>query len=265
MPKVTLTTIIALSVLLVAAPGTDSAHGSTPAVLARQSATLGLSHALVTGHVSQVECPAGAPDSTACFQSSSKGVVPGLGATSEQSLLFVEDPDTSCERWHSSPVLTVLGKGEIDLSVRPPGDCVIPTTGILAASLVFTVTGGSGIYAGASGSGTVLARGGPGTTNRYTDTFNGSVTVPGLEFDLTPPVLSGAISKTVLAPRKAKVVRVTYTVTARDEGQGSVPVTCKPHSGSRFKIGRTKVTCSATDSSGNTATKRFAITVKRRR
>jgi len=142
---------------------------------------------------------------------------------------------------------------------------VVPTTGVLNASLVFTVTSGSGVYAGASGQGTFVTRGGPGTTGRNADTLADSLTVPGLVLDLTPPALSGAVSKTVVAPSKAKAVRVTFTIKARDSGHGSVPVTCKPPSGSRFKLGRTRVVCSATDSSGNTAKARFTITVKRRR
>jgi hypothetical protein len=224
-----------------------------------------------------VECPPGTDASTACFQTSGNGLVPGLGVVSEQYLNYVEDADSSCERWHSSPVLTVQGKGKLDLSVRPPNGCVVPTTGVLNGSLVFTVTGGSGIYAGASGQGTFVTRGGPGTTGRNTDTLGGSLTVPNLVFDVTPPVLSGAVSKTVVAPRHAKAVRVAYKVTGKDTGPSipppncttakcdSVPVTCKPRSGSRFKLGRTTVLCSATDDSGNKATARFAITVKRRR
>jgi hypothetical protein len=60
-------------------------------------------------------------------------------------------------------------------------------------------------------------------------------------------------------------VRVTYKVTATDDVDGPVPVACRPSSGSRFKIGRTIVTCSASDKTGNTATARFTVTVKRRR
>ena len=215
--------------------------------------------------MSQVDCPPGTPASTACFQSVTKGLVRGLGLVSERNFNFVDDADTSCERWHSNPVVTVRGKGDIDLSVHQAGECVVSTSGVLAASIVFTVTGGTGIYAGASGSGSGSTHGAPGYTNRQTDTFSGTLTVSGLEFDVTPPVLVGATSKIAFAPRNAKVARVSYSVTGRDEGHGSVPVTCKPRSGSTFRVGRTGVTCSATDSSGNTASKKFVVTVKRRR
>jgi hypothetical protein len=254
MPKM-LAPLVLLGVLLVAAPMAP----------ARTAGTLQLSHASLAGRINQTECPSGTPVGAACFQTSGTGIVPGLGIVSEQYLNVVEDPDSSCERWHSNPVLTVRGKGELDLSVRPPNGCVVPTTGVLNASLVFTVTGGSGIYAGASGEGTLETRGGPGTTGRNTDTLGGSVTVYGLVFDLTKPVLRGAVSKTVLVRGNAIGARVRYTVSARDPGHGSVRVACKPRSGSRFKLGRTRVVCSATDSSGNKASARFTVTVKRRR
>ena len=82
---------------------------------------------------------------------------------------------------------------------------------------------------------------------------------------MTPPTLSGAVNKKVRARRGSKRVRVTYRVTASDAVDGSVPVSCQPRSGSRFKIGRTFVKCSATDSSANTVTARFAIVVKAQR
>jgi hypothetical protein len=63
----------------------------------------------------------------------------------------------------------------------------------------------------------------------------------------------------------ARRARVTYAVHASDAVDGTVPVSCRPRSGSRFRIGRTVVRCSATDSSGNTATARFTVRVKRRR
>jgi HYR domain len=93
----------------------------------------------------------------------------------------------------------------------------------------------------------------------------GTLSVPGLEFDVSPPVLKGIVSKTVRAPRGAKRMRVRYNVSARDEVDGAVRASCRPKSGSRFRIGRTVVNCSATDGSGNMATARFRITVKPRR
>ncbi|MFH9476157.1 VWA domain-containing protein [Streptomyces anulatus] len=55
--------------------------------------------------------------------------------------------------------------------------------------------------------------------------------------------------------------RIAYTATATDPQDGAVPVTCTPPSGSLFPVGTTTVTCSATDSAGNTGadTARFEV------
>jgi hypothetical protein len=133
------------------------------------------------------------------------------------------------------------------------------------------ITSGSGIYAGASGSGTLsktLIPGSTGVVERGPfgkDTWDGTLLVAGLAFDTTAPVLRGATAKTVVRPRGAKLVRVTYRVSAVDETDGAVPVSCVPRTGSRFKLGRTLVSCSATDKSGNTARARFTVTVRARR
>ncbi|MER5982829.1 HYR domain-containing protein [Streptomyces sp. NPDC001787] len=49
-------------------------------------------------------------------------------------------------------------------------------------------------------------------------------------------------------------VRISYTATATDAQDGTLPVACTPASGSLFPVGRTTVTCSATDTAGNTGT-----------
>jgi hypothetical protein len=152
------------------------------------------------------------------------------------------------------------------VSLSDPYPCDPPPY-IRTRTVDFTVTGGSGLYAGASGRGTVenvhipvseFAGVGAGT-----DTWTGPLTVAGLDFDVTAPTVSGAVRKTVRAPKKAKRARVSYTVTAKDNVDGAVPVVCKPRSGSFFKLGKTKVTCSASDKSGNTARATFVVTVKR--
>src|SRR5947208_3136986 len=90
-----------------------------PVASARTTGTLTLTHVVLAGSINQVDCPAGTDPTTACFQISGAGVVRGLGVVTDRYLLFVEDPDSSCERWHATPVLTVRGKGELDLAIRP--------------------------------------------------------------------------------------------------------------------------------------------------
>jgi len=57
--------------------------------------------------------------------------------------------------------------------------------------------------------------------------------------------------------------RVTYTAHARDARDGTLTPDCLPISGSSFALGRTRVTCTATDAAGNTARASFSITVIR--
>ncbi|MGY1608661.1 endo-1,4-beta-xylanase [Geodermatophilus sp. SYSU D00700] len=59
--------------------------------------------------------------------------------------------------------------------------------------------------------------------------------------------------------------KVSYTVTAGDTRDGAVTATCAPPSGSRFPIGTTEVTCTATDAAGNTSNPMtFDVVVTRR-
>ena len=208
------------------------------------------------------ECPPGSPpDADVCAARTGSGDVRGLGGVSEAYTFFVQEGD--CDRVFETTVrLEVPGKGELQLAVeRYRGECI---SSALNLSRAFTITGGSGIYAGASGGGTVSQRASPTASGSAgKDTWTGTLNVPGLEFDVTPPTLSGAVNKKVRARRGSKRVRVTYRVTASDAVDGSVPVSCRPWSGSTFKIGRTFVTCSATDTSANAKVGRFMVTVKR--
>ena len=160
--------------------------------------------------------------------------------------------------------LTVAGKGDLHIAVAAHPDCLSPAAG-LSVTQSFTITGGTGVYAGASGSGTVsraLGQTDAGAAGR--ETWTGTLTVPELEFDVTRPALTGATSRIIRATRGAKTARVAFKVAARDDRDGAIPANCSPKSGSRFKIGRTRVTCPATDRSGNRATAVFAITVRSR-
>ncbi|MEH0573809.1 HYR domain-containing protein [Streptomyces sp. B21-108] len=54
---------------------------------------------------------------------------------------------------------------------------------------------------------------------------------------------------------------VTYTATAQDLVDGALPTTCTPPSGSNFPLGKTTVTCTATDKAGNTGSDTAVVTV----
>src|SRR5439155_569650 len=52
-----------------------------------------------------------------------------------------------------------------------------------------------------------------------------------------------------------------YAVTAVDSSGAPLPVTCEPPSGSGFRLGRSNVTCTATDSLGISSSCSFTVTV----
>ncbi|WP_457784930.1 HYR domain-containing protein [Streptomyces griseus] len=77
--------------------------------------------------------------------------------------------------------------------------------------------------------------------------------------DVDVPVVT-VDDRTARAPDDAGA-RISYTATATDPQDGELPVTCAPPSGSLFPVGTTTVTCTATDSAGNTGadTARFEV------
>ena len=82
-------------------------------------------------------------------------------------------------------------------------------------------------------------------------------------------VLAASAAPKVTVPANMQVeatspagAMVTFTATATDVIQGSIPVTCTPPSGSIFPIGDTIVTCSAINSRGSGDVKSFRISVR---
>jgi hypothetical protein len=72
---------------------------------------------------------------------------------------------------------------------------------------------------------------------------------------------SGAPTVTVPADIVTGDPVVTFTASATDVIDGSVTVTCTPHSGSTFDLGTTTVNCVAYDSQGNAGFGSFNVTV----
>jgi hypothetical protein len=262
------------ALVLAIASGTAVFTGAAPAAQggargAGASGTLQLAAALDLVSVRATPCPPGGPAHLLCPGRTGRGLVRGLGEVTETYSYLVEETPPSCgyagARVLAYPVRwAVAGKGEIHFDVHEAPGCL--GTDAFTADQAFTVTGGTGIYAGASGSGIAdraLRQNALGATGR--ETWSGTLTVPGLEFDLTPPTIAGAAAKVVRAPRRAKTMRVRYRVAATDDVDGSVGISCRPASGSRFRVGRrTRVSCSATDTSANTARTSFSVTVRRR-
>lgn len=215
-------------------------------------------------------CPAGTPNSIACFARAGAATIRGLGNVKESYPYFVEDfpPGCAADQVRVLPAraqFSIAGKGAIELTVSGSGCLTRVPPDPVEGTETFTISGGSGRYAGASGGGTIahVSKGPPNWLGR--DRWTGTLVVPGLDFDLTSPTVTGARDVAVRAPRGATRVRVRYAVSAHDAVDGPVRVACKPTAGSWFTLGRTRVGCSASDTSGNASTATFVVTVRRSR
>jgi hypothetical protein len=79
--------------------------------------------------------------------------------------------------------------------------------------------------------------------------------------DKNGPVFGATPSPKAFATSTSGVA-LTYTPpTAVDAIDGPRPVTCTPASGSTFAVGATTVTCTSSDTAGNTTTATFTVTV----
>jgi hypothetical protein len=78
--------------------------------------------------------------------------------------------------------------------------------------------------------------------------------------DVTPPVLTVPSDITAEATSTSGAI-VTYIATAADDTDGPIVPSCVPSSGSTFTLGTTTVTCTASDTAGNTASASFNVTV----
>lgn len=97
----------------------------------------------------------------------------------------------------------------------------------------------------------------------FVNAFNGDIVMTPLTDtggDTTPPVLDLPADITTVAT-SADGADVTYDATAHDNSDPSPSVSCTPASGTLFPIGKTTVSCVATDATGNTANGTFSVTV----
>ena len=259
------TLIVALAILITSAPAALAGSSASSGTLT-VSAQVGSAYAFGPQF-----CPPGTPATTRdCVRFNGVADIPGLGRSTITYVKSFDDticPDQVTQQ--KTTLIDVAGKGQLKVAWDYPL-CVnyAPASSVNHG----TISAATGKFAGASGSfqlSTMVS--GPscgigGCRGSSMDVWTGNLTVPGYEFDLTPPVLQPIASKRVKAARNAKAVRVRYSPKAQDAVDGPVSVKCKPGSGSLFKVGRTtRVTCSAEDTSANVATASFTVTARKKR
>lgn len=116
----------------------------------------------------------------------------------------------------------------------------------------------------APASGSVFPRGTTTVSCTASDSF-GNTSKP-CSFTITvtdqaPPAVSCPANIVKSTDPNQCSTSATYTVTATDNCDGTVTATCAPASGSTFQKGVTTVTCTATDSSKNTGSCSFTVTI----
>jgi hypothetical protein len=216
---------------------------------------------LFPGKWKQTTCTHGSTIA-ACFVVDASAVVRGLGRVTlqEQVIQSGEMDFDFCEPQIRIGKLTTA-RGTIDYlgsGIDCPGTRE-QTGGYRGVVFQWNAVGGTGAYAGVTGSGDATVR--PEVDEVFIH-FHGAVEVPGVAFDTTPPVLASVPRAVRIESAGPTTVRYRLP-TARDAVDGNVPVKCTPAAGSRFKLGRTTVSCEAWDSSGNPARASFVVHVRR--
>lgn len=213
--------------------------------------------------------PQGA-DHQLCFDHKATPLVPGLGRVSLSFTAWQTYFPPDCAHLAvADGSLVTAGKGTLHFAGTKTGCAGSTSDGnlMLKGEVPVSVTGGDGDFLDGSGQGTLRLVSSGTATNNFSGPATGklelALDLPNGTFDIIPPTISGARSKHVHVTGKAKRVRVAYRVTAHDAVDGHVPISCKPRLSSPFRIGRTKVTCSATDRSANKTTTRFTVQVTR--
>ena len=171
---------LVLSVVAVCVFGLLASAVGQAAVM-RPSETLRLSGTL-PATLKESKCPPGVPvmtrgSITPCYLAVARGTLPGLGKVSDRRIVVILDPVAECANIKFNMALTVRTKGTISGEAATKrcfdksGTAVVP----------FKITGGTGAFTGATGSGTITL-GEPQETGDghhvETETWKGKLTVP---------------------------------------------------------------------------------------
>jgi hypothetical protein len=111
---------------------------------------------------------------TPCFRAVAHGKIGTLGNAVEHKIVITLHSTTRCPQMKFTIVLTIGMRGTVGASAAKR--CIDPLADV--KTLPFTVTGGTGAFAGAAGGGTITVRSrGPGY-GIEDETWNGNLTLP---------------------------------------------------------------------------------------
>ncbi|MDQ2969307.1 MAG: HYR domain-containing protein [Actinomycetota bacterium] len=214
----------------------------------------------------------------------------------------VDDPDNDLDTWSCDPAsgatlaigLHTINCTAVDLALNkstasftvtvtappPPPDTTAPTI-TTPGTLTFEATSSAGAAISysvgfsdpddavtasdcAPASGSTLALGSHTVTCTATDSHSNSSSASFTVnvVDTAPPAISVPGDPVVEANGPGGSAVNFSTPTGTDAVDGPRPVTCSPESGSTFPLGQTTVTCTSTDSAGNTGQASFKVTVR---
>ncbi len=213
-------------------------------------------HATLTDHGSGAGTLHLAPDFTAAAGSPYTITVGADSLSATDTITFV----LTVTDLPQAPVVTV------------PADITTVATSAAGAVVSFTATAtdpedGNLVPACVPASGSTFPIGPTTVTCTVTDSddMTDSATFDVIVNDPDAPVITapggGSLPDIKVTTTSSKGKKVTFSAVATDAIDGTVEVTCTPPSGSLFKVGKTTVSCTATDQSGNTGTDRFVVTV----
>jgi hypothetical protein len=179
----------------------------------------------------------------------------------------VTDP-SSVQVGSDSFTVTVVDEPPV---VSVPGDITVQTadpsgTAVSYSASAFDAVDGSIAVNCSPASGSTFPVGTTSVNCSATDsagqTTNASFAVNVVLDDTTDPVVTvpADVSETTGDP-SGKTIVFSPAPSATDNLDGTLPVSCSPVSGSVFPVGSTTVTCTATDTHGNTGSASFTVTI----
>lgn len=102
-----------------------------------------------------IQCPTGTPAAAVCVSVTGKGTATHIGHMSKESVVILTLFDPSCGTFTENAIFTAANGDTITAVQAGTGCFTSPTTVIATAT--YTVTGGTGRFSGANGSGTASA------------------------------------------------------------------------------------------------------------